>query len=134
MIGGIDITIAAPAKARAADVIVGRMREFWPDGYFQDADSVAAFSLFDPWVSLVGTSRKEFFIYRDAYAAAEWEAAGATAENSNTMLHFFVGNLVAHDPEVQQVTIVCDEVTQEIQSLVKDLEYTFCPSLMRLAA
>jgi hypothetical protein len=134
MIGGIDISFNVPVNNPTADLIVRRMRQFWPEGVFQDANSAETHGIFEPWVAIHGTNSREFFIYRDAEAAKKWNDAGAVPENSNTMLHFLLGPAPEVDSESQQVTVVCDKRTEDIMSVIRDLQNTLCPLLLRLAA
>jgi hypothetical protein len=134
MIGGIDISFNVPGNNSTADLIVRQMRQFWPDGVFQDADSADTHGIFDPWVAIYGTNSREFFIYRDAESAQRWEDAGAVPENSNTMLHFLLGPPTDVNSESQQITVVCDNRTEEIMSVIRDLQVTLFPLLLRLAA
>ena len=110
------------------------MRAFWPDGYFEDADSLETHQLFGEWVSRYATSSTEFFVFRTAEAVAAWEESGAIPENSNTMLHFFTGEPPSDGSRTREVTIVCDVRSEEIQALITDLKRTFFPFLLRIAA
>ncbi len=134
MIGGIDIILSVPANDSTADLIIRRVRQYWPNGIFQDANSSEMYSVFDPWVAIHGTNSREFFIYRDAEAAKGWEAEGAVSENFNTMLHILLDPSPDADAKMQEITIVCDERTESVMSLIRDLEVTLCPIRSRLAA
>lgn len=126
-VGGIDIVLPAPANPRLGDVIVYACRRHWPRErcYFQDAlveDEVHP--LDDPWVWTVGTTSREFFVYQNRKAVKSWED-GPTPKNVNTMLHFLVGEPLASDPSLVEVSLVCDKITPDIRRLVEDLRTSF---------
>ncbi len=134
MIGGVDANLTAPGNIPVTDLIIARMREFWPDGWFQDADSAELHRITEPWVSTIGSRSQEFFVFENRHSAEDWAEHGAMEENSNTMLHFLVGELKTDKRLLREVTMVCDAVDSELERLIKDLESTFFPSLLRLAA
>jgi hypothetical protein len=123
MIGGIDIILQAPPGIPLADLILGRLRSFWQSAVFQRADETDQYPIGDPWVLIHGGASREFFVYKDGDAAAAWARQGAVRENSNTMLHFLIGP--ERLGELQEVTVVCDERTREIDQLIGDLQDTF---------
>jgi hypothetical protein len=125
MIGGIDIVLVAPAEVPLADVIVRRMAETWPSGLFEDVDADRSYGLSDPWVAIHAANSKEFFVYRDAAAEESWEQNGAVPENANTMIHFLIGGLLSGKHRLRQMTIVCDQETDELKQLVSDLKNIF---------
>src|SRR5574337_52941 len=112
MIGGIDVILSVPANDSTADLIVRRVRHYWPNGIFQDANSLQMYSLFDRWVAIIGTNSREFFVYQDADAAKKWEEEGAVPENANTMLHFLLDPSPNPNSKLQEITVVVDERTE----------------------
>jgi hypothetical protein len=62
----------------------------------------------------------EFFVYRDAEAAEDWENEGATSANVNTMLHFLI-NKLDKSAALREVTLVCDQLDEPMQHLLADL-------------
>jgi len=123
MIGGIDTVIQAPPGIPLADLLLGRLRSFWPSAVFQHADATAQFPIDDSWVLMHGGSAREFFVYKDRDAAEAWARHGTIPANSNTMLHFLVSPPAMG--ELQEVTLVCDQRTKEIDQLIADLQDTF---------
>jgi len=123
MIGGIDIILQASPGMPLAELILGRLRSFWPSAVFQDADAADQYPIGDPSVLIHGGASREFFIYQDRNAAAVWARQGAVCENRNTMLHFLIGPETMG--ELQEITVVCDERTKEIDQLIADLQDTF---------
>jgi hypothetical protein len=125
MIGGIDIVLVAPREVPLADVIVRRMAETWSDGLFEDVDADRSYPLADPSLAIHAGRSKEFFVYRDRAAEKSWEEDGAVPENENTMIHFLIGGRLAGKHGLRQMTIVCDQETDEVKQLVSDLKNIF---------
>ena len=122
---GIDIILRAPPDVSVVDLILRYFRHCWPGSSFQDADQDDKYHIDDAWVSIHGTTSREFFIYRDRHAADAWAQEGAVASNVNTMLHFLVGDAPEAQADPREVTLVCDQRTDEIERLTVDLETTF---------
>jgi hypothetical protein len=126
-IGGIDVLLYAPAGECIADMMLRACRELWADGEpcFQAGDATEIRSLNDPWVWRVGTTSREFFVYRSRADADSWEAKGAVPANANTMLHFLIGDPVPDDSRLVEVAVVFDKWTPEVRRLIQDLETRF---------
>ena len=127
-LGGIDVVLLAPAQECVGDMILRACRRHWPREkcLFQEArDEVNVYPLDDPWVWAVGTGSKEFFVYQNEDAVKAWDADGATPANSNTMLHFIVGDADAKDPGMVEVALVCDKLTPDVRALIADLKAAF---------
>jgi hypothetical protein len=124
MIGGSDLVLEVPPRVPAAELIIARMRHFWPEALFQDAESDVAHPIQDPWTGLYGSASREFFIYRDRPSFESWQAEGGTDENLDRMLSFLIGNdAAAGSPG--QVTVVCGEQTPAVRRLIEDLQGSF---------
>lgn len=135
MIGGMDIIISAPASSPVSDIVVRRMRQLWPAGIFQDADSVDKHDIFEAWVNITGTKSRDFFVYRDANAVRAWEEVGASPENQNTMLHFLIRLGERNGSAIEELTVVCDRRSHDVARLIDDLEATFRnPQMLSLVA
>jgi hypothetical protein len=126
-IGGIDVLLHAPAGECLADMMLRACRELWGNSepFFQDGEATEVRSLNDPWVWRVGTTSREFFVYRSRADADSWEAEGAIPGNANTMLHFLIGDPVPEDPRLVEVAVVFDKWTPEIRRLIGDLKTRF---------
>lgn len=127
MIGGIDMILEAPPGDYLVELILRRIRHFWPDARYQNADDAEVYSVRDGWLSISGSQATEFFIYKNEKAAQSWDRYGAIAENRNTMIHFLVDKSSFND--LQQITLVCDEETAEMRHLAKDLQENFLNSM-----
>ena len=125
MIGGLDAILIAPSNLAIADLILRVCRDRWPECLFQDADSSEVHNLSESWVWESGTLSKEFFVYRDTQAAHCWQAAGAGAETSNSMLHFILRDQPVHT----EVTLVCDRLDEIIDSIIESLRSGFLCAL-----
>jgi hypothetical protein len=124
-IGGQDILIEIPPDVSAADVIIRLMRQTWPGARFQDADRDDCNPIDSETVMVQGGRSREFFIFRDERSAEAWHRDGATSENAKSMLHFLVDDRPADPSSPRHVTLVCDEVSGAIESLVADLKDRF---------
>jgi hypothetical protein len=120
MIGGIDIELWVRDATEAINLILRTVRRHWPRSVLQNADDRTPFS---PGASdqLPTPSGRGFFIYRDAQAARSWDKHGAIPENSNTMLHVILGGRVKSRSNLKSLTLVCDELTGEMQHLIEEL-------------
>jgi hypothetical protein len=128
-IGGIDTILEAPPGVHVVELILRRIRHFWPDAYYQNADDAnEVYSIHDDWVSISSSLAHEFFIYKDAATAQSWDRDGAVPENHNTMIHFMVGAWSSTD-DLQQITVVCDEETTELRKLFEDMGESFRNSI-----
>lgn len=123
--GGRDILIEAPPGVSAADVIIRVMRLLWPTACFQDADHEDFHPIDSHKVMVQGGRSREFFIFVDRASAEAWHRDGATSENSNSMLHFLIDQATGNRRSPRQVTLVCDEYSGPIESLVADLNKSF---------
>lgn len=126
-IGGIDVMLQARAGDCIADMILRACRQLWgrSNPCFQDGESTEVHSLDDPWVWRFGTTSREFFVYRSRADADSWETEGAVPANSNTMLHFLIGDPTLDDSRLVEVAIVFDKWTPEIRRLIEDLKTRF---------
>lgn len=126
-IGGIDIVLHAPASENAGDAILRACRIYWPesDCVFQDARVHAWRAFSDPWVWIVGTHCKEFSVYRDFAAVDSWKAHGAIQGNTNTMLHFIIGEPKSPAAETVEVAVVFDALTKSMERFLNDLHASF---------
>jgi hypothetical protein len=129
-IGGEDIILKAPADGAPGDLGDIILRACWRhweygDCHFEDADRPGAYSFREPWVWTVGTTSKEFFVYKDAAAAESWEQYGMTRANASAMLHFLIGGWEPTPPGIIEVTLVCDRQTRAIKTLVAQLRAMF---------
>jgi hypothetical protein len=126
-VGGIDIVLLAPANECLTDMILRACRRHWPNekSYFQDAnDENHVYSLDNSWVWKVGTTSKEFFVYRNEAAVKSWEE-GPTPANTNTMFHFIIGDANPSEPGEVEVCLVCDKLTRDVKRFIDDLTDTF---------
>jgi len=110
MIGGDDELFLAPAGECIADVILRMCRLHWRGSpcIFEDAGSDRTYSLSDPWVWTVGTTSRDFFVYRSQEDADLWEKEGAVPINVNTMFHFVIGDPLPSDPRFVEVGFAFD--------------------------
>lgn len=130
-IGGDDELFLAPAGECLADLILRMCRLHWRDSpcVFEDADSVRTYSLSDPWVWKIGTTSREFFVYRSQKDADLWEKEGAVDANANTMFHFMIGNPLPNDPRFVEVGFAFDKRTAEIRRFIQDLRSCFLSTM-----
>jgi hypothetical protein len=134
MIGGIDIVLEAPLGIPVFDMILRRIRHFWPEAVYQNADDeVNSYPIREHWESISCIQADEFFIYKNLEAAQSWDKAGAIQANHNTMIHVIIGKPSIHMPELQQITVVYDVPTPEIKNLLSDLKETFHNSIPAFA-
>ena len=120
-----DQIIQAPPAAPVADLILGRIRRFWPEGLFQDAEEDEAHDLHSHRVAIHMGRCREFFVYRDGGSFAAWERDGATPENLETMLYFLIGKPINSEQGSREVTLVRGTLTELIWGLIRDLETNF---------
>jgi hypothetical protein len=135
-IRGIDVLLHAPVGERIADMMLRACRELWADSEpcFQDGDATDVHSFSDPWVWRVGTTSREFFVYRSRRDADSWATDGAVRANANTMFHFLIGDPVPNDPWSVQVAVVFDKWTPEVRHLIQDLENRFASTPVQVPA
>ncbi len=119
-IGGVDTVLKIPARIRAADVILRVCLRQWPEGILEDDSDGSAYPLAEAASRLPSRQEQEFFVYRDAEAAKEWESEGAASPNGNTMLHFLISS-PAEDAAFREVTVVCDRLDEPMQHLLSEL-------------
>jgi hypothetical protein len=131
MIGGDDELLLAPANECIADVILRMCRLHWRGSpcVFEDANSDHTYPLSDPWVWKVGTTSREFFVYRSQADADLWEKEGAVPINVNTMFHFMIGDSMAADPRFVEVGFAFDKRTTEIRRFIEDLRSCFLSAM-----
>lgn len=129
MIGGTDVVYLVPRGLPASDVIIGAVRQHWPDYIFVDADDPNPPRARPDW-AIPSPAGSEFVIYRDAEAAQSWESQGATADNKNAMLYVVLGGAVPNT-DLRSVTIVFGELAgalgvleRELRSALRDVQDT----------
>lgn len=111
MMGGIDVRIPSKAGDLSLEVAVCAVRQSWPEAVFENG---LTGEHYDSFRDIPFGEAEEIFVYRDATSAAVWDAEGAVAEASNTMIH-----LIA-DPG--WVTAVVDERTDEMNAILAAIE------------
>ena len=131
-IGGIDLIRRAPIGAPVADLILRACRRRWPLGAFQDVEAEEPYSLQAREHWFQETASQEFFIFRDNAAAGSWTREGAVPANANTMLHFLLNDVDEGRRPYCEVTVVCDEVSAEIQALLDELDTSFQDALFHV--
>jgi hypothetical protein len=125
MIGGTDVIIETPPNVPVADLILRHLRYFWHDARFQDAEEEEDYDIHNPRVFIRGARGKEFLVYRDQAAAESWKRDGMTPTNSDSMLYFIIQDIPNAENRPGEMTMVCGERTEEIQQLVRDLQWSF---------
>lgn len=127
MIGGEDIILYAPAEVPAVEVALGRFRRFWHDALIQDPNEAeeAYHAIRSLWAATRAARCRELLIYRDRESAESWDQDGMTPENANSMICLIVGEPDEVEAGRREVTIVCNERTEAIEQLVRDLESDF---------
>jgi hypothetical protein len=124
-IGGVDIIIPVPPNVPVVGLVLERLRRLWPESIFNDAEGEEHHGISDPWVGLHGEDSREFLVYRDKDALATWERHGADPDHPNSLLHFIVDEAAGVEDGSQELTIVCDERSPEIERFIADLELRF---------
>jgi hypothetical protein len=124
MIGGTDTVFWVRDDVPVADIILRAVRRHWPDYAFQDADDTqpAARPLDGKLPQPKGT---EFFVYRDVRSAKLWDRYGAAPSNRNTMLYCIVDHRSQPEAHLGSLTIVCDEPTGEVKTILDEIETAF---------
>ena len=131
MIGGVDIVFWVPDEGAAVDAILRVVRRHWKDYVFQNADDPRP-SPRPPGNWLPTPSGRQFFLYRDDAAARSWNENGAIPENANTMLHVLVGNRWQPGTHFRSLTVVCDEVAGEMESLLDEIRMSLADQIEKL--
>jgi len=131
MIGRTDIVLQSPPNFSVTDLILRVCRDHWKQCVFQNAESSEIHSLGEPWIWSFGVHSKEFFIYRDSEIAAEWADKGTHSEQ-NSMLHFLVQAKCENGPSHSEVTLVCDGVDGDVESIIESLESGFLCAISEL--
>jgi hypothetical protein len=134
-IGGIDVVLLAPAGQCLGDMILRDCLRHWPKEkpFFQDALETQVHPFDDPWVWTVGTTSKEFMVYRNQEAVRAWEE-GPTSANTNTMFHFIIGDVKPSEPGDVEVCLVCDKLTRDVKRFIANLTATFLAGISRRRA
>jgi len=133
MIGGTDVILTSPSHFDIADIVLRLCRDKWPNCVFQDANSEDVHSVHEPWVWRFGTLSKEFFVYRDAQSASEWEECGANPESPNTMIHVLLRTSPEGSSETE-VTLVCTHSDEVVNSIIESLRSVFLYAMSEQAA
>jgi hypothetical protein len=133
--GGVDVLMMAPADECVGDIILRVCRRHWEgsDCVFQDASESQTHSFSEQWVWEVGSSRKDFFVYRDQAAAVSWGAKGAVKENANTMFHFLIGDRLPAERRLLEVAVVFDKFDPAVRRFLKELQTAFLSAIPRMA-
>jgi hypothetical protein len=124
-IGGVDIILPVPPNVPVVGLVLDRLRRLWPESLFIDAEGEEHHGIGDPWVDLHGEDSREFLVYKNKDALASWKQHGEDPGSPNSLLHFIVDEAAGADDGSQELTIVCDERTPEIERFVADLELGF---------
>jgi hypothetical protein len=119
-IGGVDTVLKIPARVRAAEVILRVCLRHWPEGVLEDDSDGSTYPLAEAASRLPSRKEQEFFVYRDAEAAKDWESEGAASSNSNAMLHFLISR-PAKETALREVTVVCDRLDEAMQQVLSEL-------------
>jgi hypothetical protein len=123
--GGQDTVMKAPADLPVADVVLRVFGRHWPACLFQEEGEASYHVLDDQllWLSL--TDSAEFFVYRDAEAARQWDEEGFDASDPNSMLYFIVSPSDQAGRRPREVTLVCGELDEEMLRLIEELKSGF---------
>jgi hypothetical protein len=120
MIGGTDTVLWVSEGAPAADIILRTVRHHWPDCVVQNADDDVPLPHREGgW--LPEPPGREFFIYKDDAAAANWLEHAAAPENVNTMLYVIVGKRRKPDLGLRSLTLVCGDVAGTMRTIIQDI-------------
>lgn len=128
MIGGIDVRIPTRAGVTSSEVAVRAIRQRWPKAVFENGLTGDHYDVF--WKIPFGEI-EELFVYKDSDAAALWDAEGAVAEASNSMIHMI------SDPDL--LTVVVDEKDAEMELILSSIrsglsdEILYIPALLGAA-
>jgi hypothetical protein len=115
-IGGVDLRLGdVPRSAYDARRILAVIAESWPDSVFEGLEDETTTPVHDVLRREQPVRIPEFFVYRDAASARDWDRRGATAKNGNRMLHF-LSREVPRGKTVE-VTMVAGDITPEIGRL-----------------
>jgi hypothetical protein len=123
MIGGIDIHLRSWAGDSSLEIATRAIQEFWPNAAFENG---LTSDRFDSFGQIPFGELEEIFVYRDLAAADAWDADGAIASLSNTMVHIIV------DPG--WVTLVIDEKDDLMQSMIEAISSALCDELFPAVA
>jgi hypothetical protein len=127
-IGGIDLNLSVSPRISVTDVALRVCGRYWPQAMCEDIESEAAFPVSEA-ASKLPRDSEEFFVYRDADAAASWDRDGLAPENANTMIHFLFGPKPRKNADRREITIVYDhrdkgEMRKLIDALIRELQAT----------
>jgi hypothetical protein len=120
MIGGTDIAFWVRDGHEAADLILRTAQRYWPKFVIENIDDPQPFAP-RQGIDLPEPSGNEFFIYRDERVALDWEAHGATLENSNSRLYVILGNRVQPNSGFKSLTVVCGELVGETRRMLDEI-------------
>lgn len=124
MIGGIDYELVAPSGVDVSEKIVEACRRRWPHGVFLDAEETELVGLASPDLARRLASQ-EFFVSSDRATAEAWDELGPCEDNWNRMFHFIVDRQTGSNGPYTRVTVVVDEVTDDIQAFLDDVQKSF---------
>lgn len=123
MMGGIDVRMPSTAGRLSLEVATQAVRQAWPEAVIED---VVTGDRYDSSREIPFGQIEEIFVYRDAAAAAIWDAEGAVPRSSNTMIHLV--------PEEGWVTAVVDERTEEMDGILASIGKHLTESLSQRPA
>jgi hypothetical protein len=124
MIGGTDVVFWVRDDLPAAELILSTVRRHWPQFVFQNAEDASPLPA-PNGSGVPQPSGREFFVYKDGSAARNWQEDGAVPANANTMLHVILGHGRKPEAGLRSLTLVCDEQTGEMNSIIDDIKRTF---------
>jgi hypothetical protein len=133
-IGGQDAVLQVPAWDGTSDVVLRFVRQLWPHCVVESDDQPEPNALRSPSDWLRATREKEFYIYRDLAAAKIWDEKGQDPSNWNRMFYVLLDD---RPGETWQLTVVVDELSPDVRSLLEGLRATLWEafySLRRLEA
>jgi hypothetical protein len=115
MIGGRDFVLPGPAGQEEFSLLRDSLLAWWPDAFFEDANSEFVASLAEARERL-----PEFFVYRNRDAYESWTAHGANAQNASDMIHVILRDqditLVADYGDEPRTSKICEEIDEAIRS------------------
>ena len=123
MIGGIDVPIETRAGATSSEVAVRAIRQRWPVAVFENG---LTGDRYDDFREIPFGEIEELFVYKDSDAASLWNAEGAVAEASNSMIH------IIYDPGL--LTVVVDEKDAEMEMILSSIRSGLSDEILTIPA
>jgi hypothetical protein len=112
-----DTVLPVRRGTPAAELILRRAGEMWPDFFVEDVNSGANYHRADSDLWLYGTASKNFYMFRNKSSMEDWGNSGRTDENA--------GDLLAVIIQPPRVTLSCGTITEDIQQFIDDIRTTF---------